>query len=110
MKGIKEWSESWSLWFRSPTFIPGLALALLFTNVFQLSYIAQGYITLHCISDVFMGMLIYAAYPILNIIFRNKNVCLDYLRGNANKHHKSSMQSCDMDIKWIIWSCGNLFL
>ena len=60
MKGIKEWSESWSLWFRSPTFIPGLALALLFTNVFQLSYIAQGYITLHCISDVFMGMLIYA--------------------------------------------------
>jgi len=89
MKGIKEWSESWSLWFRSPTFIPGLALALLFTNVFQLSfipglalallftnvfqlsYIAQGYITLHCISDVFMGMLIYAAYPTLNIIFRN---------------------------------------
>lgn len=55
--GIKEWSESWSLWFRSPTFIPGLALALLFTNVFQLSYIAQGYITLHCISDYFMAVI-----------------------------------------------------
>jgi len=57
MKEITEWSESWSLWLRSPTFIPGLALALLFANVFQLSYIAQGYITLHCISDYFMAVI-----------------------------------------------------
>lgn len=56
-KSLIEWKDSWSQWLQSPTFIPGLALALLFANVFQLSYIAQGYITLHCISDYFMAII-----------------------------------------------------
>ena len=51
------WFKSWSKWSRSKIFIPGLALAILFANVFQLSYIAQAYIATHCISDNLMGIV-----------------------------------------------------
>ena len=54
-------SNSWSKWSRSKVFVPGLALAVLFANVFQLSYIAQAYIATHCISDELMGLVWMAA-------------------------------------------------
>jgi len=54
---IIAWLKSWSKWSKSKIFIPGLALAVLFANVFQLSYIAQAYIATHCISDNLMGLV-----------------------------------------------------
>ena len=54
---IIAWLKSWSKWNKSKIFIPGLALAVLFANVFQLSYIAQAYIATHCISDNLMGLV-----------------------------------------------------
>ena len=39
--GLKEWGKSWPNWLKSQVFIPGLALAILYANAFQLSYVAQ---------------------------------------------------------------------
>ena len=39
--GLKEWGKSWPNWLKSQAFIPGLALAILYANAFQLSYVAQ---------------------------------------------------------------------
>ena len=37
-RGIRDWASSWKLWLKSPVFWPGLALAVLYTNIFQLSF------------------------------------------------------------------------
>ena len=62
MDTLRDWWNSWKLWKQSAVFVPGLALALLYTNVFQLSYIAQAYIKTHCISDNLMGLVFYSYF------------------------------------------------
>jgi len=59
--GLKEWGKSWPNWLKSQAFIPGLALAILYANAFQLSYVAQAYIATHCVSDNLMGFAWMAA-------------------------------------------------
>lgn len=56
-RGIRDWASSWKLWLKSPVFWPGLALAVLYTNIFQLSFLAQGYASSHCINAKFIAAI-----------------------------------------------------
>jgi hypothetical protein len=50
-KGLVDWIGAWKHWVKSPVFVPGLALAVLYSNIFQLSFLAQAYASSHCISS-----------------------------------------------------------
>lgn len=55
--GMADWILAYSQWYNSPVFLPGLALAILFSNIFQLSYLAQAYSTSHCVSTTFIAVI-----------------------------------------------------
>ena len=55
--GMADWILAYSHWYNSPVFLPGLALAILFSNIFQLSYLAQAYSTSHCVSTTFIAVI-----------------------------------------------------
>ncbi|CAG5107349.1 Oidioi.mRNA.OKI2018_I69.chr1.g3276.t1.cds [Oikopleura dioica] len=50
--GMADWITAYSHWYTSPVFLPGLALAILYSNIFQLSYLAQAYSTSHCVTTI----------------------------------------------------------
>ena len=54
---MADWILAYSQWYNSPVFLPGLALAILFSNIFQLSYLAQAYSTSHCVSTTFIAVI-----------------------------------------------------
>lgn len=54
-RGFVDWIDAWKLWVNSPVFVPGLALAVLYTNIFQLSFLAQAYAASHCISSALLA-------------------------------------------------------
>ena len=54
---MADWILAYSHWYNSPVFLPGLALAILFSNIFQLSYLAQAYSTSHCVSTTFIAVI-----------------------------------------------------
>ena len=54
---MADWITAYSHWYNSPVFLPGLALAILYSNIFQLSYLAQAYSTSHCVSTTFIAII-----------------------------------------------------
>ena len=60
-QSLVDWIQSWQLWVKSPVFVPGLALAILYTNIFQLSYLAQAYAASHCVSSKVLAVIWIAA-------------------------------------------------
>mgnify|MGYP003729754007 CR=1 FL=1 len=60
-RGLVDWVQSWRLWVQSPVCVPGIALAILYTNIFQLSFLAQAFATSHCVSTIVIaGVYIFA--------------------------------------------------
>lgn len=56
-RGLKDIFMAYTYWYESPVFFPGLALAILYSNIFQLSYLAQAYSTTHCISSTWIAFI-----------------------------------------------------
>ena len=60
-KGLFDWANAWALWSKSAVFVPGIALAVLYANVFQLKYLAQAYAASNCISATLLSLIWFIA-------------------------------------------------